>query len=278
MTGRSDSGPGPLVSSLQNPAVRLARGLERDRAAREKSGAYVVWGLHLAQEALAAAAPIERAFVTDVAGGSEEGREILARLAHAVPVVKTNHRVLESIAAGSGDQGVVLVVRRSPIDLASILSRWPTLLLLAHGVQDPGNLGSMLRTSLALGADALIALEGCADPYSSRAARAAMGALFRLPVLTGAAAPVLAALRAAGLSLVAADTRGTARPEAVDLRAPVALVVGSEGRGLPEAIVAEATSRVRIPMATGAASLNVHAAAAALLYEAGRQRGFKGAR
>ena len=136
----------------------------------------------------------------------------------------------------------------------------------------------MVRTALGLGADALIALEGCADPYSSRAARAAMGALFRLPVLAGTAASVLDALRAAGLSLVAADTRGTARPEAVNLMVPVALLVGSEGRGLPEAILARAADRVRIPMASGASSLNVHAAATALLYEAGRQRDFGGAR
>jgi TrmH family RNA methyltransferase len=170
------------------------------------------------------------------------------------------------------------VVRRSPFDLSSLVSKGPTLLLLAHGVQDPGNLGSMLRTALALGTDALVALEGCADPHSSRAARAAMGALFRLPVLTGSAAPVLLALRAAGLSLVAADTRGTTRPEAVDLKRPVALVVGSEGRGLPEAILTQATARVRIPMAPRASSLNVHAAATALLYEAARQRHFSGAR
>jgi TrmH family RNA methyltransferase len=251
--------------------------LERDRSERERRGAYVVWGLHLAQEALAASAPLERAFVSAAADRSAEGRSAVARLRRSAPVATTSDRVLESIAAGAGDQGFVLVVRRPAGDLASLLSGRPTLLVLAHGVQDPGNLGSTIRTALALGADALVALEGCADPYASRAARAAMGALFRLPVLAAGTERVLPALRAAGLALVAADVGGRERPDAIDLRPPIALALGSEARGLPPAILAEAAARARIPMARGCASLNVHAAAAALLYETMRQRGFPGA-
>jgi len=266
------------ISSPGNAAVRRARKLESDRSERERSGLYVVWGLHLAQEALATSATIERAFISDSAVRSDEGRSVVALLARSALVLRTSGQVLESIAAGAGDQGVVLVVARPPIGLDTLLAARPTLLLLAHGVQDPGNLGSMIRTALTLGADAMMALEGCADPYSSRAARAAMGALFRLPVLTGDSARVLPALRAAGLALIAADVRGTDRPDALDLKPHVALALGSEARGLPGAILAEAAARVRIPMAGGSASLNVHAAAAALLYEAMRQRGFPGAR
>jgi len=268
----------PTISSPGNAAVRRARRLESDRSERERSGLYVVWGLHLAQEALSTSATIERAFVSDSANRSVEGRSVLALLTRSAPVLRTSDQVLESIAAGAGDQGVVLVVQRPSTDLDTLLAARPTLLLLAHGVQDPGNLGSMIRTALTLGADALIALEGCADPCSSRSARAAMGALFRLPVLTGDSARVLPALRAAGLALIAADVGGTDRPDALDLRRPLALAVGSEARGLPAAILADAAAQVRIPMAGGSASLNVHAAAAALLYEAMRQRGFSGAR
>ena len=277
MTGRTIP-RATAVSSSGNAAVRLARRLERARSERERSGCYVVWGLHLAQEAVLARAPLERVFVSEAAERSAEGRGILDAVSRMAPVVKTTGRILESIATGAGDQGILLVVRRPAIDLDAILAARPTLLLLAHGVQDPGNLGSMLRTALALGAEALLALEGCADPYGSRAARSAMGALFRLPVVVGESTRAMDALRAKGLALIAADADAGQRPDALDLRGPTALLLGSEGQGLPRAIMDRASARVRIPMTGGSASLNVHAAAAALLYEAMRQRSWIGAR
>lgn len=237
----------------------------------------MAWGVHLAQEALSASAPVQRAFVSEAAQRSAEGRAVAAALSQTAPVLRTSGRVLESIAAGAGDQGILLILKRPSADLAFLLATRPTLLLLAHGIQDPGNLGSMVRTALSLGADAMLALEGCADPFASRAARAAMGALFRLPVVASEAARVLPALRGAGLALVAADVRRGERPDALDLGRPIAIAVGSEARGLPAVILEAAAARARIPMAGGSASLNVHAAAAALLYETMRQRAFVGA-
>lgn len=270
---RRDPGRAPLVESPQNATVRLARRLERDRGERARCGLYLAWGLHLAQEALRERAPIERALVGPAAESSPEGMEITRELERReVPVMRTTARILDGIAPGSADQGVLIVARRPAIRLETILARRAAPLLLAHGVQDPGNLGSMIRSALALEASALIALEGTADPFGSRAVRAAMGALFRLPVLEGTARSILPQLASSGWRLVAADARGGQAPSAVDLSGSVALIVGSEGGGLPEAIVAAADERVRIPMADGVMSLNVHAAATVLLYEAMRQR------
>ena len=183
-------------------------------------------------------------------------------------------RILESIATGCGDQGILLIVKRPDCDLARILSATPSLLLLAHGVQDPGNLGSMIRTAWGFGVEGVILLEGCADPFAGRAARAAMGALFHTSVATVATLPALDALGRADLHLIASDPAGVDWPTAVDMKRPTVLCVGSEGSGLPERILRAAERRVRIPMAPGVSSLNVHAAAVALLYESARQRGF----
>lgn len=263
------------VDSPQNPAVKRARALERDRDVRERERSYVAWGLHLAQEALRARASLRRVFAGPRLRDSREGRDLLARLGEAgVPILRTTTRILESIAEGSGDQGILLVCARPDHDPSHLLLPSVPLVLATHGVQDPGNLGSILRTALALGASGLIALPGCADPFGSRAVRAAMGAQFALPVAAAGVDRFLTLARAARLPIVAADPAGAETPPRIDLGRPTVLLLGGEGGGLPGELLGAAERRVRIPMAHGVESLNVHAAASALLYEAARQRGF----
>jgi TrmH family RNA methyltransferase len=191
-------------------------------------------------------------------------------------VLTVRPAILEAIAPGSGDQGILLVVRRPSTALADLLAHRPTLVLAAHGVQDPGNVGTMARSALVLGAGGMVTLEGTADPHSSRAVRAGMGAHFRLPIAGARSGAAIAALRAAGLRIVAADLAGDVPLAEAGLRGPSVICVGSEGAGLPGDLLAGADARVRIPMAPGTSSLNVHAAATVLLYEAARQRGFAG--
>jgi len=265
------------VDSAQNPRVKEARALERDRSLRDSEGAFIAWGRHLAQEALRRRARVRRAFVTADLAATREGSDILRDLeAASVPLLHASRRVLESIAAGSGDQGVLLIVDRPAGDARAVLGPGSTLVMALHGVQDPGNVGSILRTSLALGASGLVALPGCADPFGSRAVRAGMGAQFSLPVAAVEARDFLAHVERGGIQLVAADPSARDNPPDVDLLPPTVLLLGSEAAGLPLELRRAARFSIRIPMARGVDSLNVHAAAAALLYEASRQRGFRG--
>ena len=264
-----------VVDSPRNAGVKRARALERDRALREREGTYLAWGVHLAQEALLCRAPVRQAFVGPRLAESRSGAGLVRRLlAAGVPVVQATTRVLDSIIEGCGDQGILLLAVRPQADLAAILASPSSLVLATHGVQDPGNLGSIIRSARALGAGGLIALEGSADPFGSRAVRAAMGAQFTLPAASVTTAVFLRMAGAAPLQLVAADPEGPLTPTGVDLARPTVLLLGNEGAGLPEELLRAAHRRVRIPMAPGVSSLNVHAAAAALLYETARQRGF----
>ena len=268
--------PERTIDSLQNPLVKRTRALELDRGLRDREGLYLAWGLHLALEATASGVSLERGMVGPALERSAEGREVLQRLRQRdAPILRVSTRVLESIVPGAGDQGILLVARRRAARLESMLEGRPTLILLAHGVQDPGNLGSILRTARAFGCEAVAALEGCADPYGSRAVRAAMGAQFTLPVVCATAGAALAASREAGLQVIASDPRASDPPTGLDLRTPSALMLGNEGAGLPAEVLRQAARRVRIPMRPGVESLNVHAAATALLYETARQRGFE---
>ena len=264
------------LDSPRNARVQAAHRLESDSAARRREGLYVAWGVRIAEEAIAAAAPVATVLLAESAGTPDTARMARALEERGAEVVETTPRVLEAIAAGAGDQGILLVVRRREARVEDLLGAETPLLLAAHGVQDPGNLGTMARTALAFGATGLLALEGCADPFAGRTVRAAMGALFRLPVARPRLADLPPLLERAGARLVAADLSGDRRPDEADLRGAVVVCVGSEGRGLPEAATAAATARVRVPTTDGMASLNVQAAAAVLLYEARRQRGFAG--
>ncbi len=256
--------------------MREAARLERDRDARESAGLFLAWGLHLAEEAIATGAGIARAFVDPSLASRRQGASILARLAALrIERLEVRPALLDTIAAGAGDQGLLLLIRREAPALDALFAAHPALAVGAHGVQDPGNVGTLARSARAFGAAALLAFEGTADPFGSRAVRAGMGAHFRLPIATVAWDKGLDAARTAGMRVVAADLSGQPLAEA-DLAGPLLLVVGSEGRGLPAALRDRADVRVRIPMATGAESLNVQTAAAVLLYETARRRGFAG--
>jgi TrmH family RNA methyltransferase len=261
------------IESGRNPLVRELRSLEKDRAARTRAGLYLAWGLHLAQEALVARAPMHSAWIGPALDRTAEGRRLGKALGgHCRSILRTTTRLLDSIVPGCGDQGVLLLLERRHRTADDLIDGRADLLLATHGVQDPGNIGSIVRTADALGIDGLLVLEGCTDPYSSRAVRAAMGAQFRLAIAAGDSDRVLASLERAGLQIVASDVSRGSPPAGIDLARPTALFVGSEGAGLPRSILDRATELVRIPMAAGATSLNVHAAAAILLYEAARQR------
>lgn len=266
---------GQIIESAQNDLVRHARSLETDRKTRSRAGEYLAWGVHLAQEALSAGAPVRQVLIGPRLGETEEGRGLLGRLDESgATLARVTTRVLESILEGCGDQGVLLILSMPDLGLSGMLAGAPSLLLVAHGIQDPGNLGSIARSCLAFGAGGLLTLEGCVDPFGSRAVRAGMGAHFRLPVAAARTADAIEALRGAGIQLVAAVPRGGDAPADIDLSLRTALFVGNEGTGLPEAVLEAASCRVHVPMAPGVASLNVHAASAVLLYEASRQRGF----
>jgi TrmH family RNA methyltransferase len=265
-------GPRPPLESPRNPLAARLRRLERDRAERDREGVYLAWGIRLAGEALRARVRVRRALAGSALGLSAAGRTLRRDLERAgIETIETSTRVLEAIAAGSGDQGILLEVDRAAGG-AVLLPPGTTLAVIAHAIQDPGNLGSIIRSAWGFGAGAVLALEGCADPFGSRVVRGGMGAHFRIQVVSAGSGPALDAVRAAGLAIVAADPDGSERPHEIDLRRPVAICLGNEAAGLPPALLQRASFRVRVPMRAEVDSLNVHAAAVALLYETWRQR------
>ena len=201
---------------------------------------------------------------------------LLERLPAEAEVAEVTDRLFDRIAQTETPQGVAALVELPHHDLDAILARRDALLLVACALQDPGNLGTMMRSGLALGATALITLPATVSPFNPKAVRSSAGAIFRLPVFPGVEAGALCArLRTAGVRIVAADRSSSCSLAQADLRGPVALLIGNEAAGLPEAMAREADSRLSIPIRAGTDSLNAATAAGIFLYEAARQRGFR---
>jgi TrmH family RNA methyltransferase len=268
-----------------------------------QSNSVGVEGVRLVEEALRSGCPIEAVLFSE---SGERHRERLAPLIDrpeiAIPILRTTDRLFEGLADTEHPQGVAALVKPRAASFDDLLRVGegvclPLLVVLA-GVQDPGNVGTILRTASAFGATGAITSasghSGTASPFSPKALRASAGAALHLPILAGMSLPILLTqLRIANVRTLASiahepgPSAGAAQhlapdspnpsasplsPWEVDWCEAVALLVGNEGAGLPEEVARSADARVRIPMASGAESLNAAAAAAVLFYEAARQR------
>ncbi len=263
------------MSGRGHPSVRRIRALRRSGALRQAEGVVLAEGIHLAEEALAARAPVEIAWVSPRLSATEAGASLRARLER---VAEELHEVedarLDSLQDARSPQPVLLLVRRPLDPLARALSGrgGVPLVAIAVGVQDPGNLGALVRTADAAGATGFVATGDGADLLHPRAVRATTGSVFRLPLARADAEELPGVLRAAGLLTVAAGPRAATDFRIVDWTRPTALLLGGEGSGLPEALLEAADERTSIPTHPGVESLSVGAAAAVLLFEARRQR------
>jgi TrmH family RNA methyltransferase len=168
--------------------------------------------------------------------------------------------------------GAVGIARRTLPSLSDALESSDALVVVAHDVQDPGNVGGIMRTAEAAGATAVIATPSTADPLGWKALRGSMGSALRLPIARGEIGDVLRALRIAGIETSALVPRSGRPLFDVDFRKPSALILGSEGAGVPEELLQQVDRRITIPMQRPVESLNVGVAAALVLYEAYRQR------
>lgn len=255
------------VSSGKNPAIQRFR----DAASGDLPDLMLAEGVRLVSEALDAGLDVVEAAVSPRLADAALKSRLQQR---ARTFLDCSDDVLARLSALDTPQGVAVLLQRPRIDESALLGKsLVPLVVIAAGVRDPGNLGSLLRTAEAAGATGVISAKGGADPFRDKAVRGSMGSIFRLPVLHGFdAAAIVAFCQRHRLQLVVADGGGERAHTQVDLRKPMALVVGAEAAGVPDELLAAATVRTRIPLQAPVESLNVAVAAGVLLFEARRQR------
>jgi TrmH family RNA methyltransferase len=262
----------PVLSSTRNARVRAAAAL-RDRRARDEAGLTLVDGARELARALAGGASVVEVFV-DAGRLTADGHEVVARArAAGASVVAVSEPVLDRLAYGDRSEGLVATVRIPDLSLEALRLPADPLVVVVEGVEKPGNLGAVLRSADAAGADAVIAADPRTDLFNPNAIRASLGTIFAVPVAAAPSAAVREKLQRSGIAMFAARVDATTPYTEADLRGPVALVLGSEAEGLTSTWGGEAVTAIRLPMLGVADSLNVSIAAAVLLYEARRQRG-----
>ena len=264
------------ITSFRNSRVKFLRSL-RMRKYRQREACFLIEGIRAVEEALACGAPMETLVYAPDLLVSERAKALIDRVDQSQRLALSSD-VFRTLSERDQPQGVVAVIRIEDRSLEAIPLSDSMLVIVAYQLRDPGNMGSLVRTADAAGATGMVIVEPSVDVYDPHAVRATMGSLFALPIVRvfdeAALTQWYAAVRGAGVPLlvVASSAHGQQDYFDVDYRRPLVLLVGNEQRGLPATVRAEADVLVRLPMVGRATSLNVSAAATALIYEVVRQR------
>jgi TrmH family RNA methyltransferase len=255
-----------MITSTSNPRVKWVRALQAKRRARQEEAAFVIEGLRLAREVVTAQTPVHLVLHTEHLDGRARGVvNNLARL--GAEVLAVSDAVMSACSDTETPSGILAVVAQPSTSVPEKL----TLAVIADRISDPGNMGTLLRTSLAAGVEAVFLTAGTVDPYNPKVVRGAMGAQLRLPIL-----PLDFNQPPQQLSDVQIwlSEAAAGKPHyEVDWRQPVALLIGGEAQGPQPASRAHADGQVHIPMPGAIESLNVAVAASVILFEIIRQRG-----
>jgi TrmH family RNA methyltransferase len=263
--------PALRVTSRQNPLVTRFRNAARSRIAGDP---VVIEGVTLVHEAKRAGWTIEVAAFTDRALGDTSVTALFNSLSTDATRVLVPESVMEALSPARTPSGVVALAGGHMPALDHVLSGEQALVVVTVDVQDPGNLGAIVRAAEAAGATGLLACGASADPFGWKALRGAMGSAFRLPLCRVAEPDVaLRTCRDRGLRIIATALEGTSIDD-VALHHPCAVFLGAEGTGLPPPLIDAADVRLTIPMCSPVASLNVAVAAGIILYAARRQRAY----
>lgn len=264
-----------FISSLQNPRVKEVIRL-RDRSEREESGKFLIEGYRELLRAANAHRPIEVLFICpELFLGSNEEALITQICARGAVLISCSETVFRKMSYRDRPDGLLASAAQQHLSLQhldGLVQQKSPLFIIAEAIEKPGNLGTILRSSDAVGVDALIVCDRCTDIHNPNVVRASVGTLFTVPVLEADGSETLRWLKEHGVSILAATPSAQVEYTDVDMTGPLAIAVGTEQLGLSQLWMDNADIQVKIPMCGVADSLNVAMATTLLLYEALRQR------
>ena len=279
MSRTSETAPSPQhrlrrIEGRHNALVKQLRQAFA-HAERTEDGSCAIEGLRIVEEAIRSGLRFRAVFFKESAQNLAE--RLLPQIGANVDALLLPDKLFDGIVPSESPQGVAALMRLKEFSFADVLERLqvgPVIVL--AGLQDPGNLGTILRSAEAFGSAGVVLGEGTVSPFNSKVIRASAGSIFRLPVVLTKAAggldEISAKLRAHSVRLMATSSHKGTPLDQTNLRGPVAVFVGSEGSGLPRAVVGQADELVAIPHMPQVESLNAGVAGSIVLYEAARQR------
>jgi RNA methyltransferase, TrmH family len=254
-----------MLTSIKNPRIHHIRKLQTNARTRKKESLFVVEGVRLVEEAFKTKWQPELVIYTADVG--PRGEEILAGFRDQnIETVPVAAHVMQAASDTETPQGILAVIPMRSLEIPTPL----TFVVIPDGVRDPGNLGTILRTALAAGVEAIFLPPESVDPYAPKVLRGGMGAHFRLPIIRMAWKDM--GVRLTGMPLYLADSAEGQSIYKSDFVAPTSLIIGGEAAGAGDSAKQLATHRVHIPMPGQAESLNAAVAASIFMFEVVRQR------
>lgn len=262
-----------MITSAQNRIIKDIKALSKKKD-RVKSGLFIAEGLRFVESAIEAGAHIEYIVYSTSVFRTTEGKILIDELLrHAeINVVEVDEKLMAELSDTQSPQGILAIVHQ-PKSTWSDLIKDKGLIVILDRIQDPGNLGTILRTSDAAGATGLVLLKGTVDLYNPKVLRSTMGSIFSIPVIEGVEwDEACSKLKESGFVIAATALENSVEYDSVDYRGATALVIGNEANGISDAIFTDADFRVKIPIVGSAESLNAGVAASIMVYEVLRQR------
>lgn len=266
-----------MITSTSNDRVRRVVTLVEKSKVRREEKVYVIEGMKMLREA--PVLQVEEVYVTErfVDGASEDDKEILWRYGAET----VSEEVMKKMSDTQTPQGVLAVIRQYEYTLEEVIEGYnqecgetaAALLLVLENIQDPGNLGTMLRSGEGAGVTGVIMGKGCADIYNPKVIRSTMGSIFRMPFIYVDSVPdMVKELKDKGIHTYAAHLKGEKNYDEFDYKQPTAFLIGNEGKGLTDETADAAETYVLIPMKGEVESMNAATSSAILTFEASRQR------
>jgi RNA methyltransferase, TrmH family len=257
------------ITSRQNATVKeLRRGFSTNSPGED--GYCAIEGLKTIEEALRSGIRFRVVLFSET--GLSKAERVLSQLRSNVEVLAVPNEVFRSVVETESPQGVAALAKLPEFSLAQMLKPQNSFFLIAAGVQDPGNLGTILRSAEAFEATGVLLAEKTVSRFNPKTVRASAGSIFRLPTVQINLREALSQLHSAGVRLLGTSSHRGVPMNQTDLRSACAVVIGAEGGGLPADAMAQMDELITIPHATHVESLNAGIAASLILYEAARQR------
>jgi RNA methyltransferase, TrmH family len=258
-----------IMLSKDNKNVKLALKLKQKKF-RELEGKFLVEGIRFVEEAIKEGV-VEYILYSEKLNSTEDAYRVIE---NSLPKYEVDANVLKELSGTETPQGVIAVVTKREYCFEDIKQDF---VIIVDGVQDPGNLGAIIRTSDAAGAGAVILLSGTVDVYNDKTLRSTMGSIFHIPIINSDSFEELSEeLKKKGYNIFASSLEESKNLFECDFKSSVAIMIGNEAKGIPKEHMELATQKLRIPMPGNAESLNAAAAGAIIIYEVLRQRGIYG--